>query len=30
MAIVIGAEATRYLEVLKKYPPKIKIKFGTN
>jgi hypothetical protein len=30
MAIVVGQEITRYGEVLKKYPPKIKIKFGTN
>jgi arylsulfatase len=30
MAIVIGQEVGRYTEVLKKYPPKIKIKFSPN
>jgi arylsulfatase len=28
MTVPLGAEATRYLEVLKKYPPKIKVGFG--
>jgi arylsulfatase len=30
MAVPIGAEGSRYLEVLKKYPPKVKVGFGGN
>jgi arylsulfatase A-like enzyme len=30
MAVVLGAEAARYQEVLKKYPPKVKVGFGGN
>lgn len=30
MGVAIGAEATRYQEVLKKYPPKFKIGFSSN
>ena len=30
MIVVLGAEATRYQEVLKKYPTKVKVGFGAN
>jgi len=30
MPVAIGAEATRYQEVLKKYPPEFKIGFSGN